>query len=238
MQRWARAIPGAGSGHFHNHYGYTLIDHGLYTEAEREFRAYIAVSPNEANPYDSLAELFLMTGRPEQAIVHYDQALRLNPLFGNSHLGRAYALAMRGRYDEAFDVAGTAQELGPRAGLSPAAIHLMNAFLRSRVGRYRDADDQIATAVRIARESGDPAGEADGHVFEALLAFERGHVARALAAVHRSRRAASRVSPDTIRGCQSVLAHLIGGTVEASAGGVEAARAHQAAPARARHRKR
>ena len=68
MQRWERAIPGPGSGHFHNHYGYTLIDHGLYTEAEREFRAYIRVSPNEANPYDSLAELFLLTGRPEEAI--------------------------------------------------------------------------------------------------------------------------------------------------------------------------
>ena len=25
MQRWARAIPGPGSGHFHNHYGYALV---------------------------------------------------------------------------------------------------------------------------------------------------------------------------------------------------------------------
>ena len=38
MQRWARAVPGPGSGHFHNHYGYAYIEHGFFTEAEREFR--------------------------------------------------------------------------------------------------------------------------------------------------------------------------------------------------------
>ena len=194
MQRWERAIPGPGSGHFHNHYGYTLIDHRLYTEAEREFRAYIRVSPNEANPYDSLAELFLLTGRPEEAIAHYDQALRLNPLFGNSYLGRAYAHAMRGRYDEAVASLSKLQELGPRAGLSAASIHLMNAFIRSRVGRYRDADEHIATAVRLARESGDTAGEADSYLFEALLALERRQVARTLEAVRRTQLASARVS--------------------------------------------
>ena len=94
MRRWARAIPGPGSGHFHNHYGYAYIEHGLFTEAEREFRAYIRVSPDESNGYDSLAELFLITGRPAMAIEYYDQALKLNPLFGWSHYGRAYALAM------------------------------------------------------------------------------------------------------------------------------------------------
>ena len=114
MQRWARAIPGPGSGHFHNHYGYAYIEHGLFTEAEREFRAYIRVSPDEANAYDSLAELFLMTGRPALAVEHYDQALRLNPLFGWSHFGRAYALAARALRRGVRGLT-TLQHLGPRA---------------------------------------------------------------------------------------------------------------------------
>ena len=229
LQRWGRAIPGPGSGHYHNHYGYTLIDHGLYTEAEREFRAYIRVSPSEANPYDSLAELFLLTGRPEEAIAHYDQALKLNPLFGNSYLGRAYAQSMQGRYDAALESMSKLRDLGPRAGLSAAANHLTNAFVRSRVGRYRDADDHIATAVRLARESGDVAGEADGYLFEAALALERRQVARALDAVRRAQRASSSVASGASGARQSALAHLIGGTVEARLGRIEAARAHHAA---------
>jgi tetratricopeptide (TPR) repeat protein len=137
MQRWARAIPGPGSGHFHNHYGYAYIEHGLYTEAERSFRAYIRVSPDEANAYDSLAELFLMTGRPAQAVDTYDQALRLNPLFGWSHFGRAYAHAMLGRFDEALNGFATLQKLGSRGGVSEAFIQMFGALLTSRAGRDR-----------------------------------------------------------------------------------------------------
>ena len=112
MQRWARAIRGPGSGHFHNHYGYAYVEHGLFAEAEREFRAYIRVSPDEANAYDSLAELYLMTGRPALTVETYDQALRLNPRFGWSHFGRVYALAMQGSYEEAFAATGDAAHDG------------------------------------------------------------------------------------------------------------------------------
>jgi tetratricopeptide (TPR) repeat protein len=134
MQRWARAIPGPGSGHFHNHYGYALIDHGLFAEAEREFRAYIRVSPDEANPYDSLAELFLLTGRPRDAIANYDRAIQLNPLFGSSYFGRAYATATLGRYDETIASMAKLQEIVARAGIAEATVHLASAFFYSRVG--------------------------------------------------------------------------------------------------------
>ena len=55
---------------------------------------------------------------PSEAIAHYDQALRLNPLFGNSYLGRAYALAMRGRYDEAIASLSTTARSSVRARAS------------------------------------------------------------------------------------------------------------------------
>jgi tetratricopeptide (TPR) repeat protein len=152
MERWARAIPGPGSGHFHNHYGYAYVEHRLFTEAEREFRAYIRVSPDEANGYDSLAELFLMTGRPAMAIETYDQALRLNPLFGWSHFGRAYAFAMEGRYDEAFAAMATLQNLGSRAGVPGAVIEMVNAVFFARIGRYHDAATHLDAARDLARE--------------------------------------------------------------------------------------
>jgi tetratricopeptide (TPR) repeat protein/TolB-like protein len=219
MERWARAIPGPGSGHFHNHYGYTLIDHGLFTEAEREFRAYIRVSPDEANPYDSLAELFLMTGRPDQAIELYDRALRINPLFGPSYFGRAYAHAMRGRYDQAIATMSKLEEIAPRSGLPWPQILLTSALIRSRAGRYREADDYAARSLQYAGETRDAASEIDAYLVRAVLAFERGRYGQALDAVRKAEAAVQRLSQGAMRNRRLALAAFVAGIVKARTGG-------------------
>jgi tetratricopeptide (TPR) repeat protein/TolB-like protein len=217
MERWARAIPGPGSGHFHNHRGYAYIEHGLFTEAEREFRAYIRVSPDEANAYDSLAELFVMTGRPAQAVEHYDQALRLNPLFGWSHFGRSYALAMQGHYANAFTGLATLRELGPRASVPPAVTRMVEALLYSRVGRYRAAAADLDAARRIARQQNDHALESSIELFEATFALERGELERSIG--HAGRAALlGGDSPDIMSVRRSALAHLIAAVAEIRAG--------------------
>jgi tetratricopeptide (TPR) repeat protein len=229
MQRWARAIPGPGSGHFHNHYGYAYIEHGLFTEAEREFRAYIRVSPDEANAYDSLGELFLMTGRPAMAVEYYDQALRLNPLFGWSQFGRAYALAMQGRYEETFAALDSLQTLGSRAGVPAAVIHMLDALLGSRVGRDGEATEHLNAARRLARELGDIEAQADADLIDATLAVERGEYARAVQYAGRAGREGMRAGVDIMRLRRAALAHLIAGIAETRAGRLDAARGRLAA---------
>jgi eukaryotic-like serine/threonine-protein kinase len=229
MQRWARAIPGAGSGHFHNHYGYAYIEHGLFTEAEREFRAYIRVSPDEANGYDSLAELFLLTGRPAMSVEYYDQALRLNPLFGWSHYGRAYALAARGLYDEAFASLRTLQNLGSRSAVPAAAIHVLDALLCSRVGLYARAATHLESARRLTRDLGDAGAEADVDLIDAAFAVERGQHARAVNYVSRFAAAAPRPPLDIMNARRVALAHLIGGLAEPRRGRIDDARRRMAA---------
>jgi tetratricopeptide (TPR) repeat protein len=224
MQRWARAIPGPGSGHFHNHYGYAYVEHGLYTEAEREFRAYIRVSPDEANGYDSLAELYLMTGRPEKAIEQYGEALRRNPMFGWSHFGRAYALAALGRYDDAVAGMTTVRNLRSRGDVPVAFVHMIDAFFNQRVGRYQEAASALERARRVAREFKDTGAQADTELFDAMLAVERGHYARAIECAERGAEASTRAGVDIMRVRRSALAHLLAGVAEARAGRIDAAR--------------
>jgi tetratricopeptide (TPR) repeat protein/TolB-like protein len=214
MQRWARAIPGPGSGHFHNHYGYAYIEHGLFTEAEREFRAYIRVSPDEANGYDSLAELFLLTGRPALAVEYYDKALQLNPQFGWSHYGRAYALAALGQYDHAFASLQTLQNLGSRSAVPDAAIHVLDALLCSRAGLHARAANHLAAARRLARQLGDAAAEADVDLVEAMFAVERGQPARAVEYASRITGAGFRPPSDIMTVRRVALAHLIAALAE------------------------
>jgi tetratricopeptide (TPR) repeat protein/tRNA A-37 threonylcarbamoyl transferase component Bud32 len=224
MQRWARAIPGPGSGHFHNHYGYAYIEHGLFTEAEREFRAYIRVSPDEANAYDSLAELYLMTGRPQMALEQYGEALRLNPMFGWSHFGRAYAHAMLGRYDDAFAALTTLRNLGARGNVPTAFVSMVEGLFDQRVGRYRDAAMHVDRARRIARDLADPGAQADADLFDAMLALERGEHARAIEYAGRGAEAAVRGGVDIMRVRRSALAHFLAGLAETRAGRMDAAR--------------
>jgi tetratricopeptide (TPR) repeat protein len=211
MERWARALPGPGSGHFHNHYGYALSDQGLFTEAEREFRAYIRVSPDEANPHDSLAELFLSTGRPELAVESYNHALRINPLFGPSYFGRAYAQAMLGSYDEAIASLTKLEEIATRSGLPPQQILLTSALFRSRLGRYRETDGYLQRVSAQARETRDVVGETDSHLMRAVFAMERGHHAAALQAVEQVAEAAKHLPDISGRRRRLALAGFIGG---------------------------
>jgi TolB-like protein len=229
MQRWARAIRGPGSGHFHNHYGYAYIEHGLFADAEREFRAYIRVSPDEANPYDSLAELYLMTGRPALSVDTYDQALRLNPRFGWSHFGRIYALAMQGKYDEAFSGLTTLHTLGSGGGVPAAVIHLLDALLCSRIGRDADAAAHLEAARRLARELEDVTAAADADLFDAAFALERGEHARAVEHATRAATLAGGGTVDIMRVRRAAFAHLIAGVAEARAARIDAARDRLAA---------
>jgi tetratricopeptide (TPR) repeat protein len=225
MERWARAIPGPGSGHFHNHYGYAYIEHGLFTEAEREFRAYIRVSPDEANAYDSLGELYLATGRPSLAIENYTQALRLNPQFGWSHFGRAYAHAVEGRYIAATAELTTLQNLGTRGGVPGVAIKMLGALLAARVGRHADAGRHLDEARRLARQLKDSSAEADADLFDALFALERGDHARAILYSSRAARVGTDAPVEIMRTRRAAFALLIAGIADARRDRLDEARA-------------
>ncbi len=52
--------------------------------AEKAFRDYIRVAPNEANPYDSYGEFLMNQGRLDEAEAQYEMALVKNPEFANA----------------------------------------------------------------------------------------------------------------------------------------------------------
>lgn len=81
--------------------GYTHQALGDYEAAESSFKRYIELNPAEPNPYDSYADLLLKTGRFEEAIDMYEQALEISPGFSASVRGIASALNALGQNGEA-----------------------------------------------------------------------------------------------------------------------------------------
>ena len=85
----------------YNILGYAYRQNDAYSDAENAFKKYIALIPNDPNPYDSYAELLLKMGRFDEAIAQYNKALAIDANFVNSHFGIAAALAYKGNAAEA-----------------------------------------------------------------------------------------------------------------------------------------
>ena len=64
--------------------GYDLLGAGETDDAIRVFQANVALYPNDANVYDSLAEGYMTAGKKDLAIWNYRKSLKLNPKNDNA----------------------------------------------------------------------------------------------------------------------------------------------------------
>jgi serine/threonine protein kinase/Tfp pilus assembly protein PilF len=76
----------------YNGLAYLYGDMKQFDKADECLRSYSNLVPGDANPYDSMAEFYLRTGRIEKAIDKYKEALEVKPDFGSEKLlGWLYA---------------------------------------------------------------------------------------------------------------------------------------------------
>ncbi len=73
----------------YNMLGYSYRNLGDFANAEKTFKTYIKLIPDDPNPYDSYAELLLKEGKYNESIKQYEKALSIDPHFVASYLGMA-----------------------------------------------------------------------------------------------------------------------------------------------------
>jgi tetratricopeptide (TPR) repeat protein len=74
---------------------------GNYKEAEEAFMKYIKLIPNNADPYNSYAELLIKMGKYDESIAQYKKALQRNPAFLSSLSGIGNNFILKGDYESA-----------------------------------------------------------------------------------------------------------------------------------------
>ena len=96
----------------YNMIGYCQSALGNYPEAEKAFQTYIKLTPDNANAYDSYAELLLKMGKYDESIAQYKKAVAINPAFtysligiGNNYIFKGDYESARKYYQECFDKA-------------------------------------------------------------------------------------------------------------------------------------
>jgi DNA-binding winged helix-turn-helix (wHTH) protein/tetratricopeptide (TPR) repeat protein len=170
------------SGYLRLYYGYGLLWQGRYPEAIHQFEVYGRINPEEANPWDSMGEAYLIAGIPDRALEKYARALEIDPNFSSSHLGRAWAYGQLGEFQSALEeIDAIGADLPPH--LTADQLSFFRAYLMSRAGRYREAESLLA---KLTEKSKPPSASALGTAicqFRALLEIERGQPLSALATI-------------------------------------------------------
>jgi len=96
----------------------------------------------------NLADALAQKGRSDQAMVHYDEAIRLLPNYADAYYNRGNVLFAKGRVDEA--IADWEKTLQIQPNDADARTSLGNAFLRR--GSLKEAVVQYENAMALAPE--------------------------------------------------------------------------------------
>jgi tetratricopeptide (TPR) repeat protein len=85
----------------YNQLGYAYRAQGKNSEAEKTFKKYAELLPDDPNPHDSYAELLMRLGRFDESIANYKKALQVDPYFVSADVGIANNQVFEGKGDEA-----------------------------------------------------------------------------------------------------------------------------------------
>jgi len=138
-------------------YGYALNQlaylHSFRNEFDKAleyFRKYAAVSPGDANPFDSMGETYFRMGKLDEAIQKFKEALEVKPDFG-SDWKIAYLYALKKDYPEAGRWLDRFIAMASTESLK-AQGYLWKAFYCSMEGKLEQALHEIDRAQELARQ--------------------------------------------------------------------------------------
>jgi tetratricopeptide (TPR) repeat protein len=192
ITRGMNALP---TSDLYNELGYSLLANDRYEEALAAFERHAALNPREPNPHDSLGEAYLVMGDPLKALEKFRLAISIDPSSGSRET-LSWTLAVLGRYDEALTEIIRYQKLLIARDLPIAGPAYHEAFLLSRIGRYREARVRLDAALTRAKMVDRPSDLIGLYIVSALLALEQQATAAALADVASAERLLDRIAPD------------------------------------------
>jgi tetratricopeptide (TPR) repeat protein len=162
----------------YNQLGYALRFSGNNQEAEKVFKKYTELIPDDPNPYDSYAELLLAMKRHDESIKAYRKALAIDDNFINSYMGIAANLNLEGKHQQARTELATILTKARNDGERRVA-HFATAVSYADEGRLDKAVEEVWVEHGIAQKNGNVIQMAQDLNAIAFLQLEAGQVAEA-----------------------------------------------------------
>lgn len=154
----------------HNNLGEELTRQKRYEEAVLHFRQGLALL-DHPDTRTNLGSLLAVLGHVDEAIPHFEAALRMDPDQADIHTNLGRALSLSGRFDEAV------QHLREAIRIDPASIppRLQLGHIHYRSGRFAEAELAYRETIRVNPNS------VDAHVSCAMALAAQDRVDLAIA---------------------------------------------------------
>ena len=133
-----------------------------YDLAIQYFKEYAAVSPGDANPYDSMGELYFQMGKFDEAVEKFKEAVRIKPDFGSDNK-ISYIFALKEDYAGALNWISQFIDEAPSNGLKAWGCQLKAVYNHllgkteaafadlEQARQYALADNDISNANSLLR---------------------------------------------------------------------------------------
>ena len=169
----------------HNQLGYSQRALGNYGEAEKAFKFYIKLNPENPNAHDSYAELLMEMGRFNESIEFYAKALAQDPNFVASHIGIACNYIFMGEQNRARVQLGALRENARNINDTRRAI-FTEALTYASEGNISQAVQTIVSNFKLSEASQDVGNMANDLVMIGNLYLEMNQPTDALGYFNRS----------------------------------------------------
>jgi len=130
---------------------YALI--GDFEKAIEYITKYASVFPEDADPCDTMAWIYVQMGEIDKAFVKYKQAVKIQPNFSFSYAGIAYCHALRENYNETIQWIERLIDNAPSTG-KKAEGNWWLGFYFYCIGQFNEALTELQKAAGIMKQEG------------------------------------------------------------------------------------
>jgi tetratricopeptide (TPR) repeat protein len=156
-----------------NELAYMYADTEAFDKAAEYLERYATVSPGDANPVDSMGELYFRMGKLDEAIAKYKEALELKPDFYYAYWEIGYVEALREDYEETLAWVEKFIEKAPSPA-TRASGFLWKCFYLYWRGCLDEALAEAQKTADLAEESGNKLWRVEADRMRGWICYDKG----------------------------------------------------------------
>jgi tetratricopeptide (TPR) repeat protein len=158
-----------------NFLAYTYSDMGDFEKAIEYLKRYASVSPGDANPLDSMAEIYLRMGKLDEAITKYNEVLKVKPEFFITRLSIGYIYALKEDYPEAMKWVDQFSAMAPSPGLRAEGFY-WKGFYHYWLGSLEQSNSDLSRTADLAEAIGSELWKASVEWMKGWIYYEKGEL--------------------------------------------------------------
>jgi len=158
-----------------NELAYMYTDIEDFEQASEYFQRYASVSPGDANPIDSMGELYFRMGKLDEAIAKYKEALEIKPDFYYAYWEIAYIYALRENYPEAMKWIDMYIDRAPSLGTKAEGLW-WKSFYECWRGSLDQSLEEAQRTIDLAEEAGSELWKTQADRLKGWIYYDRGEL--------------------------------------------------------------